>query len=114
MKMKTKIPMKKNKKTLEQEINEFLEIWDYKQQCAFLRDILPIVELYNVEENDDWVAKEVSGDKQNVNTVRLVRSVFLISRLCEIHAGKMCMMSVQFKNLWSRLQKWGESNDREH
>ena len=38
------------KRTLDQEINEFLEFWDGDQMCAFLRDIIPLFELFDVEE----------------------------------------------------------------
>jgi hypothetical protein len=49
------------KRTLEEEINAFLESWDCKQQIAFLRDIIPLFELYDVEDEDDWV-KEAVGE----------------------------------------------------
>ena len=43
----------KSKKTLEDEINEFLEYWDADQMCAFLRDIGPVFRLYDVDEEND-------------------------------------------------------------
>lgn len=36
----------KKKKTLEDEINEFLEYWNADQMCAFLRDIIPQLQQY--------------------------------------------------------------------
>lgn len=93
------------KKTIEQEINEFLEYWDMKHLTAFLRDALPLLELYDVEKEDDWVKKEVGGDELHVLTVRLIRTVYLVSRIAEAHAGKLANIKINFGNLWSRMEK---------
>jgi hypothetical protein len=93
------------KQNLEEEINHFLDRWDYKEQIQFLQDIVPLVELYNVDEDDDWVEKAVGGDIENVRNVRLIRTVYLISKLAEFHAGKLCMINIEFKNLWKRIEK---------
>lgn len=102
------------KKTIEEEINGFLELWDCKQQIAFLRDIIPLFELYDVEDEDDWVEKEIGGDKENVRTIRLVRSVYLISKMCEFHAGRFCRINMEYKNLWKRMEKQGLENGQEN
>jgi hypothetical protein len=101
--------LKKQKKTLEQLINEFLDVWDCKQQIAFLRDIIPLFELYDVEDEDDWV-KNAVGEEDERN-VRLVRTVYLISRIAEFHAGKLCSIKMNFKDLWQKMEKQNiESN----
>ena len=70
--------MPKQKQTLEQEINEFLNYWDLKQMQDFFRDIIPLFDLYNIpEEQEDWVEKAVGED--NVSNVRLIRTVYLLS-----------------------------------
>lgn len=91
------------KKTLEQEINDFLDAWDCKQQIAFLRDIIPLFELYDVEDEDDWV-KDAVG-KENERNVRLVRTVYLVSKIAEFHAGKLCSIKIGFKDLYKRMEK---------
>lgn len=48
-----------SKRTLEDEINAFLEIWDADQLNSFLRDIVPLFELYNVEDESNWVVEAV-------------------------------------------------------
>ncbi len=93
------------KKTLEEEINHFLERWDYKEQVQFLKDVIPLVELYDVDEKDDWVEKAIGGDIENVRNVRLIRTVYLVSKIAEFHAGKMCMINIEFKNLWKRIEQ---------
>lgn len=97
--------MKKQKKTLEQLINEFLEEWDCKHMIAFLRDIIPLFELYDVEDEDDWV-KDAVGEEDERN-VRLVRTVYLMSKIAEFHAGKLCSLKIGFKDLWQRMEKEG-------
>ena len=94
------------KKTLEQEINAFLEIWDCKKLCAFLRDIIPLFELYDVEDEDDWVKDAVGAEDER--NVRLIRTVYLLSRIAQFHAGPLCRTNIEFKNLWERMEKQGE------
>ena len=100
----------RKKRTLEEEINDFLDKWDCKQQIAFLRDIIPLFELYDVEDEDEWVEKNVGGDEENVRTVRLIRTVYLVSRIAEFHAGKLCTLKIDFKDLYQRMEKEGFQN----
>ncbi len=95
----------KKKKTLEDEINEFLEYWNADQICAFLRDIIPLFELYDVEDEDDWVADAVGTN--NERNVRLIRTVYLVSRIAEFHAGKLCGVKMNFKEIYRKIEKQG-------
>lgn len=101
----------KKKKDLESQINEFLELWDFRQQVAFLRDIIPLFELYDVEDEDDWVEKQVGGDKENVRTVRLIRTVYLVSRIAEFHTGRLLRIKTEFKDLWQKMEKQGLTHE---
>lgn len=92
----------KKNKTLEDEINDFLEVWDCNQQVAFLRDIIPLFELYDVDEEDDWVRNAVG--EENERNVRLIRTVYLISKIAECHASKLAYMKINFKELWKRME----------
>lgn len=93
------------KQSIEEEIEAFLEKWDCKQLCDFLRDIIPLFELYDVEDESDWV-KEAVGE-ENERNVRLIRTVYLVSRIAEFHAGILCSLKVNFKDLWKKLEKEG-------
>lgn len=93
----------KKKKTIEDELNAFLEKWDCNQIIAFLKDIIPLFELYNVDDENDWVVDEVGVE--NERNVRLIRTVYLISRIAEFHTGKLATVNVQFKDLYKRLEK---------
>ena len=91
------------KKTLEEEINSFLEIWNVDQITSFFEDVFPLLELYNVDENDDWV-KDIVGE-DDLQNVRLIRTVYLISRIAENHSGKLAKTKANFKNIWKRLEE---------
>lgn len=95
----------KVKKTLEHEINSFLEKWDEKQMCSFMRDVLPLFELYDVDENDDWVRDAVGNADER--TVRLIRTVYLISKIAEFHAGVLSSLKINFQDLYRRMEKHG-------
>ena len=92
--------MKKN--TIESEINNFLEFWNCNKMMQFLSDIFPLFELYDVDETDDFVKNSVGEfDEKNV---RLIRSVYILSRIAEFHSGKLCYINTKFKNLWKKLE----------
>lgn len=90
-------------KTIEEEIDQFLQEWDCDQQMDFLRDIIPLFELYDVEDEDDWVRDAVGAE--NERNVRLIRTVYLVSKIAEMHSRKLCWINVKFKNLWKRMEK---------
>jgi hypothetical protein len=91
------------KKDLQQEINEFLELFDIKSLISFLECIIPLTELYDVDESDDWVEQKVGKDE--VSTIRMIRTVYLISKLAEVSGGKLATARARFPNLWRRLEK---------
>lgn len=91
------------KKDLEYEINQFLLEWDYKQISEFFQHIEPLLELYNVTETEDWVADEVGVE--DTTNVRLIRTVYLVSRMSEMFASKFCRINLRFKKLWQKMEK---------
>lgn len=91
------------KKTVEQQINEFLEVFGIQELCSFMKDLIPLFELYDVDEDDDWV-RDLVGEADERN-VRLIRTVYLISQIAERHSGKLCILNARFKGLWRRLEK---------
>lgn len=91
------------KPTIQQEISEFLKSWDCTKQVAFLRDIMPIFELYDVDQHADWLSNTIA--EEDITAVRLVRTVYLISRIAEFHAGDLCLIKANFRNLYKKLEK---------
>ena len=98
----------RKKKSVEQEINEFLQVFGKSDLTNLLNDILPLLELYNVDDSSDWIRDAVG--KEDCNNVRLIRTVYLVSWLCEMHATKLCSVKVQFKDLWKRIEKEATPN----
>jgi hypothetical protein len=94
---------KANKKSIEDQINDALDFWNCKKQIAFLRDIIPLFELYDVEDEDDWVTDAVG--EENERTVRLIRTVYLISKIAESHAGSLASFKIKFPNLYKKMEE---------
>lgn len=90
-------------KPLDQEINDFIDYWDHEALISLLSDLLPLIELYYVEEENDWV-KDAVGEEDTRN-VRLIRTVYLLSKLADKHAGKLSQMKMKYKDLWRRLEE---------
>ena len=90
-------------RNIEEEINAFITYFTLERLQGFLLDVIPIIELYNVEEDDDWVENSVGKD--DVQNVRLIRTVYLMSRIAEFHAGMLSTMKVRYRDLWKRMEK---------
>lgn len=93
----------KNKK-LEDKISDFFTLWTTHQMTQFIKDVVPLIELFDFEDNDDWLLKEVGAeDEQNV---RILRTVYLLSRFADFHAGILCNLNFRFKDLWKKMEKY--------
>lgn len=91
------------KNSIENQINQALELWDCKRQIAFLEDIIPMLELYDVDEDDDWVKNAVG--ESNERNVRLIRTIYLISKIAENHCGTLASFKIRFPNLYLKMEK---------
>lgn len=87
---------------LEKEINNFLEDWDVHKLIEFLKDIIPLCELYNVSIDDDWVKDLVGQDRHK--DIRLIRTVYLISKIAENHSGKLAMIKAKYQRLFEHME----------
>lgn len=96
------ISMSKHKRTVEQKIEGFLQIWDQESMIGLLSELAELFVLYDIEEMDDWLQREVGED--DTRNVRLIRTVYLISRVSELYAGRMCRSKMEFKDLWKELK----------
>lgn len=95
--------MKFHKKTNEELINLFLEEFDRDDLIKLFEDVFPLFYLYNVTEEDDWLKEVIKSDE--ITTIRIIRTVYLVSKIAERHASKLCYLKVHFKDLWKRLEK---------
>lgn len=94
----------KKKKSVQEEINEFLQVWDFDQMADFLRNVIPLIELYDVEPNNDWVKDAVQGDEENIETIRIIRTVYLVSKIAKDHAAKLAFINIHFKDLRKKME----------
>lgn len=78
---------------------------------SFLREIIPLFELYDVEDETDWVKDEVG--EENERNVRLIRTVYLMSRIAEFHTDRLCTLKIKFRDLWRRMEKYGAIETKE-
>lgn len=79
-----------------------------KMLGKFLKDAASLFELYHYEDDNDWVHAEVGGDQENVDNIRIVRTVYLMSKIAAFHAGKLCSLSCTFPDLWKKIEKAAE------
>lgn len=96
----------KKKKTLEEDIIDFIQYWDFDQMQKFMQDMFPLFELFQCGENEDLISKTVK--KEDEINVRLIRMVYLISRVAEFHAGKLAGVKANFKDLYLKIEKQAE------
>lgn len=90
-------------KDLNQEMAEFLLAWDGHKMTQFLRDAYEIFELYNIRPGKDWVADLVGEfDKDDV---RVVRTIYLMSKLAQNFGAELLKLHCQFKGLPVRMEK---------
>lgn len=90
------------KKTLEEEINEFLNLLGCKGIISFLRDIIPMFELYDISDESDWVREQVGVEDER--NIRLIRTVYLMSRIAEGQAGMLVNLKSRYPKLWEKIK----------
>ncbi len=93
----------RKRRSLEEEINDFWETWGGRELIQLLRDVIPLFQLYDVQDERDWVEEEVG--KENEREVRLLRTIYLVSKLSDRHAGKLCLLNTKFKGLWIKMEQ---------
>lgn len=97
--------LEENLNFIDKELNAFFQEFDAKSFAALLRDLIPIVEMYDLDESGEAVIDKVlDGDQQHKDAVVMIRTAYLISRLCDFHAGKLLSLRLSFKGLWKRLE----------
>jgi hypothetical protein len=94
----------RKKRDLEEELNEFMSVWDKKKVASLLKDMIPFFELFHIDEGAEEEFEEYEGEVYEAQ-VRILRTVYLLSRLAHTHAGDLCLMNARFKNLWVRMEK---------
>jgi hypothetical protein len=87
----------------EEEMGKVLGIYRCDQLISLFEDFFEIVKLYNVDETDDWVKDVVAED--DVRNVRLIRTVYLLSKLAHNHSDMLKRVKRVAPGLWQRMEK---------
>jgi hypothetical protein len=98
-------------RTIEEEINDFLNTYGPATFKVFLEDVEPLYDLYNSVEDEDWM--EACDDVGEVNDIRLIRSVYLMSKIADLHALNLSKMRNSFRGLWIRMTKEAKQWEKE-
>ena len=96
--------LKRKEKDIEDEILAFMDTWNKTYLEELLRRTIPLYELYDIEDDSDWVEEEVG--QQNVRNVRFVRTAYLISKLCDFLGPRIATTNMRHANLWKKLEKY--------
>lgn len=92
------------KKPIENVLSEAMLFFDSKNLIDLLTDIFPLSHLYDIADDEsDWVIEEVG--EENEPNVRLIRTLYLISKIADNHAGKLSLFKCKFPGLFKRLEK---------
>jgi len=92
------------KKKIDEEINEFLQMWGCDEIVGFTKSIIPLFDLYDLDENDDWKEK-IDGDEENQRNVRLISTVYHMSKISDLFSKKLSKIKKRHENLWQRMEK---------
>lgn len=91
-----------SKKPVKDQIVDFLNRWDTSTNQLFLDAVHELYKLHDVDENDDWIRDHYGEDAENI---RLIRTVYLISKFADRFAGKLVNTTIDHKGLWQKIEK---------
>ena len=86
---------------MEQLLEDAFNFWDIKKLTSLLADLMELYELYDVDK-DNWLKDKVGED--NELNVRVVRTLYLISKLAEKHAGALLTFKTKFPKLCDKME----------
>lgn len=106
--------MAKQKKTVEEQINEAMFDWAGQPLIEFLRDCIALFKLWDIDDENDWVEEAVGGDDDNVRTVRLVRTVYILSQIAEKNTGRFVSLKTKYPKLCEKMEAMVSSMPDDH
>ena len=101
----------KRRKTVAEEIEDFTEIWGAEEMISFFEDTYALVKLYDVTEEFDWLRDSVGAE--DVLNSRIIQTTYLMSRIAELHAGKLCTIKMKHRHLHKRIEELSDGSDEE-
>ena len=93
------------KKTVEQEVNDFMDVWHQEDMIAFFNEVMPLIMAYNVDLDKEEEQAKIALDPADRRPVMVVRTAYHMVKLAEKFAGKFVAMKIQFKGLPKRMEE---------
>lgn len=97
--------------TIEKEVNSFLECVDSRFVWGLLKDVLPLIELYNITEEDDWVKECMEGVDTDIQQVRLASTVYHLSQIADRYGRKLMKLHLDYRGLYERMEDFKRQVD---
>lgn len=88
---------------VEKEIIDFFNLWDFKKLSNFVRDLIPLIDLYDTRIEEDAV-KEFISDQDQQNVI-LLRTAYLLSIIADNHTSILSSTKIRHGGLYKRLKK---------
>lgn len=76
---------------------------------TFLKDVIPLLELWGIQQ-DDWTEHQVGRDKENVITVKLLKTIYLLSKISHYHVAKLVNLKTRFPRLFEKMEDMAKEN----
>lgn len=95
------------KKDIESELIDFWTLYPPTEMEKFIRDVIPLVDMFEKYEDEEWL-NEAPTLQETLN-IKLIRGAYIMSRIAELHAGRMCRIKNAHGDFWKRLE--GKANE---
>ena len=95
--------MSKKNLSVNEKARGILQIFGPERLMSLVNDIWELFELYDVDEEDDWVANKVG--EENVREVRLARTAYLLSLVAANHGKAFEKIQKKFPDFWKDAER---------
>jgi hypothetical protein len=91
------------KKTLEDQINQFLEIWSGDDLIDLMRILCRVFESCDHDESD--FPQFYGKDQEEIANMRIIYAVYMLSQIAEKFSGKLLITKMNLPRLYERMEK---------
>lgn len=93
------------KKTVEEELNDFLDQWHAEDMIELFEEIIPLIVAYQISTNEEGELKLPEDFHSDKKGVMIAKTAYHMVRIAERFAGKLVGLKVQFKGLPKRMEE---------
>lgn len=87
---------------IEKKLQEFFQIMPHEKLIGFAELAAELLEVFQAYEDCDWDEIMANEDTRNV---KIIRTVYIMSRLAEDYSGTLALVRVKYKDFWRKLEK---------